>query len=78
MAYERHQAEEDVLANPGRRDITAHVNFTALEARGRDFGLDSLGLCTQAQFLSPSAKRITLPPHSKPQRTQKRCISVCN
>ncbi|MDE0434368.1 MAG: SAM-dependent methyltransferase [Bryobacterales bacterium] len=51
MAYERHQAEEDVLANPGRRDITAHVNFTALEARGRDFGLDSLGLRTQAQFL---------------------------
>ena len=51
MAYERHHAEEDVLANPGRRDITAHVNFTALEARGRDFGLDSLGLRTQAQFL---------------------------
>ena len=51
MAYERHQAEEDVLANPGRRDITSHVNFTALEARGRDFGLDSLGLRTQAQFL---------------------------
>ena len=51
MAYERHQAKEDVLAKPGRRDITAHVNFTALEARGRELGLDSLGLRTQAQFL---------------------------
>ena len=51
MAYERHQAKEDVLANPGCRDITAHVNFTALEARGRELGLNSLGLRSQSQFL---------------------------
>ncbi|MGH9673903.1 MAG: class I SAM-dependent methyltransferase [Bryobacteraceae bacterium] len=31
MSYRRHRASEDVLAEPGLRDITSHVNFTALE-----------------------------------------------
>src|SRR5262249_33960561 len=31
MSYRRHTVSEDVLADPGERDITAHVNFTALE-----------------------------------------------
>lgn len=31
MSYRRHAAIEDVLADPGERDITAHVCFTALE-----------------------------------------------
>jgi len=31
MSYRRHAALEDVLAEPGERDITAHVCFTALE-----------------------------------------------
>lgn len=51
MAYQRHQAREDVLAEPGGCDITAHVNFTALEERGCELGLEPLGLRTQAQFL---------------------------
>ena len=51
MSYQRHQAQEDVLREPGERDITSHVNFTALEERGRDFGLESMGLISQAQFL---------------------------
>jgi SAM-dependent MidA family methyltransferase len=51
MSYRKHQASEDVLADPGNRDITAHVNFTALERRGEELGLVSEGLRTQAQFL---------------------------
>lgn len=51
MSYHKHQASEDVLADPGCRDITAHVNFTALERRGEELGLVSVGLRTQAQFL---------------------------
>jgi len=31
MSYRRHRALEDVLENPGDRDITAHVCFTAIE-----------------------------------------------
>ena len=39
MGYRRHTAREDVLTDPGERDITAHVNFTALEEHGERFGL---------------------------------------
>jgi SAM-dependent MidA family methyltransferase len=39
MSYFRHVAREDVLDDPGARDITAHVNFTALEAKGSSVGL---------------------------------------
>ena len=35
MGYRRHTAREDVLTDPGERDITAHVNFTALEETRR-------------------------------------------
>jgi SAM-dependent MidA family methyltransferase len=34
MSYRRHTASEDVLTDPGERDITAHVCFTALEGHG--------------------------------------------
>jgi SAM-dependent MidA family methyltransferase len=51
MSYHKHQVFDDVLADPGGRDITAHVNFTALERRGEELGLASQGLRTQAQFL---------------------------
>ena len=51
MSYQHHQAQENVLREPGERDITSHVNFTALEERGRELGLQSMGLLSQAQFL---------------------------
>jgi SAM-dependent MidA family methyltransferase len=51
MSYSRHVAHEDVLADPGERDITAHVNFTALAEHGRSIGLRPHPLQTQAQFL---------------------------
>ncbi len=52
MSYVKHQASEDVLASPGERDISAHVNFTALEKRGEQLGFQSMGLRSQAMFLS--------------------------
>jgi SAM-dependent MidA family methyltransferase len=39
MSYRRHQASEDVLADPGERDITSHVPFSALEEYGAACGL---------------------------------------
>ncbi len=39
MSYRRHTALESVLENPGEQDITAHVNFTALEEHGESLGL---------------------------------------
>lgn len=50
MSYERHLASEDVLSTPGDRDITAHVNFTALEQRGRDLGFVCEPIKTQMRF----------------------------
>ena len=38
MSYHRHTAGDDVLRDPGERDITAHVNFTALEEYGAAHG----------------------------------------
>jgi len=51
MSYLRHTASENVFAHPGEQDITAHVNFTALEERGSEWGLAAEPLRTQAQFL---------------------------
>jgi len=46
MSYRQHRATEDVLAEPGRRDLTAHVNFTALLARAATCGLHLVRLET--------------------------------
>jgi SAM-dependent MidA family methyltransferase len=51
MCHHRHQAHSDVFARPGREDLTAHVDFSALAEAARDTGLDALGYATQAQFL---------------------------
>ncbi len=36
---------------PGEQDITADVNFTALAAAAREYGVEPLALVTQSQFL---------------------------
>jgi SAM-dependent MidA family methyltransferase len=51
MGYRRHTAHEDVLTDPGIRDITAHVNFSALEERGAACGLAKERFETLAQTL---------------------------
>ena len=51
MSYRRHQARENVLDDPGERDITAHVNFTALEEAGRRCGLIKKNFGTLAHTL---------------------------
>jgi SAM-dependent MidA family methyltransferase len=51
MTYRQHVASPSPYEAPGEQDITAHVNFTALRARGEEHGLHTLALLTQAQFL---------------------------
>jgi SAM-dependent MidA family methyltransferase len=51
MSYRRHVAHEDVLAEPGRQDITAHVSFTALQQHGAACGLHTVRYETLAQTL---------------------------
>jgi SAM-dependent MidA family methyltransferase len=51
MTYRQHRASGSPYEAPGEQDITAHVNFTALRARGIERGLEALALVTQSQFL---------------------------
>jgi SAM-dependent MidA family methyltransferase len=50
-AYQDHRRTEEILAEPGSRDITAHVDFTALAAAGKKAGLTTLGFLDQQHFL---------------------------
>jgi SAM-dependent MidA family methyltransferase len=50
--YSQHQLDDRPLAQPGARDLTAHVNFSALIEAGRESGLRLAGLTTQAAFLT--------------------------
>lgn len=51
LAYRDHKVSEDYYAAPGEQDLTAHVNFTALELWGKDAGLETIGLVPQSRFL---------------------------
>ena len=51
MGYRRHTARQNVLEDPGERDITAHVNFSALEESGAAHGLVTRSFETLARTL---------------------------
>jgi SAM-dependent MidA family methyltransferase len=51
LAYVGHRAHENVLANVGRQDLTAHVDLTAVERAATNNGLGLIGRTTQAEFL---------------------------
>jgi SAM-dependent MidA family methyltransferase len=51
-AFTRHRLSDDILAQPGEQDLTAHVNFTHLICAGEQAGLGTDGLLSQTQFLT--------------------------
>ncbi|QQE63755.1 SAM-dependent methyltransferase [Leptolyngbya sp. BL0902] len=51
QSYYQHTHHNDPYRHLGHQDITAHVNFTALERQGKQSGLTTLGLTQQAMFL---------------------------
>ncbi|KAB8318005.1 class I SAM-dependent methyltransferase [Tolypothrix campylonemoides VB511288] len=51
QCYYQHQRHNDPYINIGQQDITAHVDFTALERWGERCGLDKVGFTEQALFL---------------------------
>ncbi len=51
MTYRHHQASEDVFADPGERDITAHVDFGLLADAGRAAGLVETAFDPQSRYL---------------------------
>ena len=56
-AYRNHQQTDKVLADPGRQDITAHVNFSMIRSAGEAAGLRTESFRTQAQFLTEIAEK---------------------
>jgi SAM-dependent MidA family methyltransferase len=51
LAYQNHRVSEEFYASPGEQDLTAHVNFTALESWGKRSGLETAGFTSQTAFL---------------------------
>ena len=51
MCHYRHRSHGDPLILPGLQDITAHVDFSAIAAAGREAGLQLLGYTSQSLFL---------------------------
>ena len=50
--FARHHAGGGLLDNPGKCDITAHIDFSAIEEAGCAAGLATEGLMEQGQFLT--------------------------
>lgn len=51
VAFRRHRLTRDLLADAGAQDLTAHINFTDLQAAGEARGWRTLLLERQARFL---------------------------
>jgi SAM-dependent MidA family methyltransferase len=51
LAYRGHTVSEGFFGAPGKDDLTAHVNFSALIDTGKAVGLDLTGYTTQERFL---------------------------
>ena len=56
LAYEKHRASENFFRAPGQQDLTAHVNFTALDRHGARAGLQRTGFASQSNFLLSLAR----------------------
>ena len=51
MCHRAHRADADPLVDVGLKDITAHVNFSAIALAAQNAGLDVIGYTSQAHFL---------------------------
>jgi SAM-dependent MidA family methyltransferase len=51
MCHRAHRADADPLTDAGEKDITAHIDFSAIALAGQDSGLTVLGYTSQARFL---------------------------
>jgi len=51
MCHRAHRADADPLADIGLKDITSHVDFTAMALAAQDAGAPVIGYTSQARFL---------------------------
>ena len=72
MCHRAHRADADPLVDVGLKDITAHIDFTAIALAAQETGCDVVGYTTQAHFLvncgllddlRDAAARVVAPAH---------------
>ncbi|MBP6903018.1 MAG: SAM-dependent methyltransferase [Burkholderiaceae bacterium] len=51
VCHRGHRVDADPLADPGLKDISAHVDFTGIALAGQEAGLEVAGYTSQARFL---------------------------
>ncbi len=51
VCHRGHRVDTDPLVDVGRKDLTAHVEFSAVALAAQDAGLDVVGYTSQARFL---------------------------
>ena len=51
MCHQAHRADADPLVDLGQKDITAHINFTAIALAAQNAGAAVIGYTSQARFL---------------------------
>ena len=72
MCHRAHRADADPLADVGAKDITAHVDFTAIALAAQDAGMEVLGYTSQARFLLNCGLLQHLEQASLPERAMAR------
>ena len=51
ICYNKHTVNDLPYADIGQQDITTHINFSALDIWGKEYGLTKCGFTNQSQFL---------------------------
>jgi SAM-dependent MidA family methyltransferase len=52
LGFYRHNPTTDYYARLGRQDLTSHIDFTSVSRAGEEVGLTTIGLASQAEFLT--------------------------
>lgn len=51
MCHQSHQSDSNPLIDLGQKDITSHIDFTAIALAAQEVGLDIVGYTSQGRFL---------------------------
>jgi SAM-dependent MidA family methyltransferase len=62
LCFYRHNPSADPYARIGRQDMTSHVDFATIRRAGEEAGLRTIGLTSQAEFLTRLGIAEALPP----------------
>jgi SAM-dependent MidA family methyltransferase len=69
MCHQAHRADADPLVEVGAKDITAHVNFTAVALAAQEAGMPVAGYTSQGRFLLNCGMADLLPAASLRERS---------